>query len=226
MSKVLKEIYGDQWNEKLNLAYQKIEKRLHMNLGEKEPDIRNSREKRIYSALSDYPKLFGILGFDVGHQGEAIDPSLLHQPFFGKAELEKLQICSEFASRSTAATMIELNKQLSKKINGHFKYQMDLIAIITKLKKLGKTVPKEVEEYVKSKDPKQEQALNDFLESQGYSPEQMALIIRLHKEEVFDLPYSKNERFETIHPGRMVELLRPCLQKEDLPKEVSDLFEI
>lgn len=260
MHLTLKTIYGEKWEDKINEMYRDIEKRMHAELPEKSFIAKNSQSRRIAAGLANHPWLFGKLFGQKdlrAHEGEKnVDFNAMRKQLLGKEELVQdledsygdaqtctigeNQICSEFASRSTAVSMIELNERLSKDILDYFKglnQPKDGLSILDKLRSKNVSLSEEVTKYLQgvryTKSKAQETqnaelALIKILRSQGYSKEDIKLIIRLNNKEVFDLPYSKKERFEAIHPGRMVQLLvdKKCAVKRSPPKEMTALIAV
>lgn len=231
----LKDLYGDDWKSKINLKYQNIEKSLH-NQGDKRFDaIKNDHERRIQAGLADYSwlRFLGVKNVQ-GHQVEQSDQfATLHHQILKGEPLKGKQICSEFASRSTAAAMIELNERLRTELLNK-NPSLDGSAVVGTLKRAGIEVPANVSEFLLNgsrKNSAQDRAdLVKILKSAStlYSKEQINLIIRIASHEIFDLPYSKKERFEAIHPGRMIKLLddKGCVKRVAPPAGVSELLDI
>lgn len=239
MAQQLQMIDGDKWKDAVNEMFQAIEKNLHSNGAKRFEKLTNLSERRFAAGFADHPWLYRLLGRGKvkGHQRkDERDFQKLHGKFFGNIPLGKEQICSEFASKTTLASMIELNKRLSKKIaknNSKLKGE----AVLKQLKDKGCALSQEVEAYLNgerftkkeaAKTRDAEKQLIALLENENYSTGDIELIIRLGNNEIFDLPYDKKERLKAIHPGRMVQLLvdKGCAKLKPLPEELNYLFNL
>jgi hypothetical protein len=185
---VLKKMYGNQWEEKINQLYQGIEKELHSKGEKRFGKIKNNEQRRIKAGLANRPWLWQAMGQDVkGHVSHLKkDFNALHKKFFQEEPLEEKQICSEFASKSTLAAMVQLNKVLSQQVKEHLHAQ----------------TPEATEQALQAALP-------------GKTPKEIKSAKEaLLNEAILDLPY-KSERMSAIHPGRMSELLvmKGCAKK-------------
>lgn len=231
---VLKEVYGENWKQEINKKYQEIEQSLHAAGEKRFRGLKNQEQKRIEAGLADHPFLFKLFGHDIeSHQNKTeTDYEKLHSDYLNGEPLKEFNICSEFVSKSTAAAMVELNLVLTSEIQNKLeKFQGS--AILDKLKEEGLKISELVENYLagtgfeKEENKEALQELARLLKkSKSYSTEEKALILRLMKKEIFDLPYDKYERFEAIHPGRMVDLLmqHKCVKPVAPAKALSDLI--
>jgi hypothetical protein len=239
ISLTLQNIYGNNWQNILNQRYQAIENELHIKGSNRFKKFSNYSDRRVAAGFADHPFLFKLLGQGniKGHQKKFDgDFNKLHRRFFGKEALGEEQICSEFASKVTLASMIELNKELSKATGNalpHFKGD----AILQQLRKKNIDLSSEVENYLKGvryigqDSPKTEKAKKELikiLRAQNYSLDDINLVIRIGNEEIFDFPYKRNERLKAIHPGRMVKLLvdKKCAKLKPKPTEFNALINL
>ncbi|CUI16566.1 Conserved hypothetical protein [Candidatus Protochlamydia naegleriophila] len=238
MQDVLKEVYGENWKTTVNELYQSIEQELHTKGATQFANVGNNQERRLAAGFADHPLLFKLLGKEgiKGHEKEfERDFNQIHGKFFEGAPLHDDQICSEFASKATLVSMIELNKRLTRDIQAKLGNDYFPKEVLAKLNANGTALPSEVKDYLQGirhfkKDreitKKAEKDLKQLLKNNGYTPQEINLIIRLGNEEVLDLPYSKKERLKAIHPGRMVSLLvdKKCARLRPPPKAVEALI--
>ena len=243
----LQQIYGEGWKDIINEKYRKIEKALHSHLGKKNKNINNNFTRLLNAGLAHYTGIAHFLGRETEgrYDSKPIEFEEIHNDFFHGIEKSSgiflgnsyivqtntVQFCSEFASRATLAAMLQLNKQLSKEINEHRLIFSEPSSIIALLESKNIPISDKMREYFLSKNNLKGNELikKDIktLKSAGYSKNEINLIVRVKNQEIFDLPYKRNERFETMHPGRMVEILlkKGCLIQQEPPKEVSDLVD-
>ncbi|MBA3722137.1 MAG: hypothetical protein H0W88_07030 [Parachlamydiaceae bacterium] len=236
LKETLMEIYPEGWEKAVNEMYQKIEKDIHTK-GEKAFDkISNDAERRIKAGLSNRPWLFQVLtkkGIKAHERTLKRDFNKIHKKMLGNFPLQEEQICSEFVSKVTATSMIEVNKRLTKLIieKTHISPEVTL----SKLEAAHVKMEPDVKEYLQGKryfrkealrTEKAEKALIQLLKARKYSDEDINLIIRIGNEDILDLPYKK-ESMKSIHPGRMSELLvkRGCARLLPAPPEMEQIID-
>lgn len=239
MEKVLKSVYGDAWKDTIRNKYEEIESTIHSSIDKHYTKIQNSSKRRIESGMADYPTIVNLFNPTKieGHKVENIqDFNEIHKKFFEGKDLEDVQICSEFASQSTAAAMIEMNRFLTQdiltKYYGFNNMDQFKARIRSLVEKKGETLPNDVKDYLSGirhygKEAQitvdAEKKISEILKLRGIKENESQLFIRLGNQEIFDLPYDKKERMNAIHPGRMVTLLenKHCVKKKDLLPEVA-----
>jgi hypothetical protein len=233
---VLEEVYGANWRSVINQMYQEIEQDLHAKGMERFAGITNNEERRLQAGFANQPWLANLIGKkDVrGHQRNfERDADKIYNKFFQQEPLQEEQICSEFASKSTMAAMVKLNKVLSQKMESHLGISRQKTIAI--LEESGVILPPDVKEYLSGKryykkeakiTQQAEQKLAKILKSQGITKLQIKRLIHLNNESILDLPYRK-ERMRAIHPGRMAQLLvkRGCATKLGYPPEATRLID-
>lgn len=235
----LKEIYGEEWPKKINEIYQQAESELHTRGGKQFEQVENNQKRRIDAGLANHPTLLKLIGKDVkGHKKEhEKDFTNLHAEFFGDSLPTGNQICSEWASKATLASMLETNKRLVADIKNKVGESYDGNQIIKDLEEKDIEVPLDVKDYLngtrhwkseRKVTERAERQLVKILKQQGYSKASIELIIRVGNEEIFDLPYSRKERLKAIHPGRMVSLLvdKKCAKQKPPPPEFTSLVAV
>jgi hypothetical protein len=232
MQDILQDVYGRNWKEVVNQEFQSVS-REEMRNPRKFEGIANSFEKRLKAGAAAYASFLNFFGFkklDSHHLPNQQDMNQLYHQFYGHRPVaDRVQICSEFASRSTAASMVELNKRLTEAIHNHTSQRFSGKRVAEMIDSKGILLDPNSIEYLQGKrfygeeseiTKKAEQDVIAKCKQAGYSDNDITMIIRLGNEEVFDLPYSKKERFETIDPGRMVDILvehRCAKKKPPLP---------
>lgn len=253
MSKVCKKVLGSSWKSELNKRFQKIEHKLQNELSQSDILIENNALGRIFAGFSVIPLLGKILQIIVSYllkniKNEQIPESTqidiktnlssIHEEFFGfdkkgnkQFKIKPVQICSEFTSRQTAATMIQLNKELTKTIMQSKLHKWNPRNVLNFLKNNDIQIPNEIELYLCSNEKRNgffEKRLTKFLRNNNYSKEDIEIIIRLRNEEIFDLPFANSEDFSLIHPGKLVTILKQkkCIKKIAPPKVLTKLFEL
>ncbi len=239
MQSVLKNVYGEDWQTVIKEEYLKIEQSLHLQRSEDIDLIRNDQERRFLAGLANHPHLFKKLGIKgiKGHKRESPRNLKKLRQNFDEKESSPEQTCSEFASKTTAASMIELNARLTNKIREQLGDKWDGKNILTQLQAKGVQVPTVVQDYLNGVRHYKEDAsitgharklLIKILANNGYDKASIELIIRLGDEEIFDLPYSRKERFKAIHPGRMVSLLvdKQCAKRKPAPPALAALIDL
>jgi hypothetical protein len=237
---VLKNVYGNDWKGHIKNMYEKIENQLHLKAPDQFDQVENYQSRRVKAALADHHTLLKIIGFDLPNHEKSSDRNLeeIYKKFFSnEVSGDTEQICSEWASKATLVAMVELNRviveDLSKKLGSRF----NSTEILSNLEFEEVAIPDNVKEYLngirhwKAERSKTKQAEKDtikFLKNQNYSDEEIALIIRMGNKEIFDVPYSRRERFKTIHPGRMVKLLvdKKCAHKKPPPAALRNLVDL
>ncbi|MCE2983626.1 MAG: hypothetical protein LW832_08680 [Parachlamydia sp.] len=235
----LKEVYGEDWAQKVNELYRRVENEMQTNAPYRFQNVGNNQERRIAAGIAGQPQLFKLMGKDVlGHERtHERDFNKLYNKFYGDELPTDDQICSEWASKATLAAMLETNKRLTAEVKNSLGNQFDGKQVIKNLEQKGLELPKEVSDYLngvrhwkENRDVtrKAENQLVKILEQQGYSSEDIQLIIRLGNEEIFELPYSRNERLKAIHPGRMVSLLvdKKCAKQKQPPQVLASLVAV
>ncbi|MBA3722258.1 MAG: hypothetical protein H0W88_07645 [Parachlamydiaceae bacterium] len=244
MQEKLKEMYGDEWKGVINKRYQEIEKNLHSQGVQKFGNIKNDDEKRLRAGLATFAPIanLGIVqlaGFDrlKGHTKPSEENlKLFHDKFFNDNPLNETQICSEFATKTTLASLLELNRQLSKDVRIYFEInspEQILYKISTYLE--ASDIPKDVRDYLtgirkfdkdaaitKNAEIQLRRILKDVIE---YTDEEIDMIIKLGNNEVIDLPYGK-QNLDTVHPPLMIKLLenKKCVVKKTPPKAFTSFF--
>ncbi len=253
---ILARIYGIEWGREIQKLYHEAEKKIHSHLEqiieEQEPLEINDAFFQVEAGLADYPRLANLLGFFgdqkiKGHLGEEEqDFTSYYEAFLSGEIINQIQICSEFATTSTLAALIDVNKGLAKRIidkdpnlSGH--------RILKELQEKGVRLDSDVIEYLADEedwDPETtprgkryfgserektkvaESKLRKILKKVGYPADRIELVIRVNNDEIFDLPYDKRERMQAIHPGRMISLLekKKCVSKVERPPAFKTLI--
>jgi hypothetical protein len=244
MQTTLESVYGKNWKKQVNQKYQQIERELHSNFEKRVQDISNSNARRMEAGLARYAKLVSpFLPMKIeGHKRAFIrDFNKIHDKFFEGESIDETQICSEFVTKANIAAMVELNRQLTQDILHHYKGNKSLAPqdILQNLTNKKVVIPARVKKYLKGtrlyKEKEKEKEtmaaekeLKSLLKSQGYSPEEVELAIRVGNQEIFTLPYDKKERLKAVDPGRMVKLLvdAGCVKKKKLPGNVTTFFQV
>jgi len=235
-------VFGPEWSKNINDRYRKIENDLQLKAEEKNKfgKVRNEADRRVRAGFANYASVVNLVRGEPikGHSREYNrDLQKLHSKFFDEQQYEEKQICSEFVSKVTVVSMIELNRQLSKDLLEKLGDRFDNSKILTDLKSKGIEIRPEVASYAEGTRLYKEQSSitqvaekrwSKFLKANGYSSEEAEIAIRIGNKEILDLPYSKKERFKAIHPGRMVSLLveKKCASRRELPTAASALFAI
>ncbi|MBA2728854.1 MAG: hypothetical protein H0U49_11870 [Parachlamydiaceae bacterium] len=236
-------LLGDHWDVELNSRYRKIENELQIEAKktEKFSLLENDSERRNLAGIANYADVINVFNAlpVQGHERLNVrDLRKLHKKFFEKAQIkEEKQICSEFVSKITAASIMELNMRLSEIILEKWGVRYDNNKILKSLKLRGVKISDEAFAYAKGErlfgenhhiTVNAEKQWKKILKNNGYSPVEVDLAIRVGNKEILDLPYSKKERFKAIHPGRMVTLLvdKKCAIKKNLPPELNILFAV
>lgn len=227
--------YGDQWQKAINDKYIEIERQMHHSLQDKMADTKNNPQRRFAAGLANYSKPLKILGINVkGHKRDKErDYNKIHDQFFNHREFKEEMICSEFVTKSTAAAMVELNRRLAEELisNGAFRGPEKLL----KLRANGIIISYAIGKYLRLENFNTEQEFKDaekaavnLLKANGSTKEEIEQIVRLARNEVFDLPYSKKERLRAVHPGRMVQLLKDkkCISRKKYPKAMRQLLDV
>jgi hypothetical protein len=242
MQTTLESVYGKNWKKQVNQKYQQIERELHSNFEKRVQKIKNSNARRMEAGLARYPKLTNFfLPMKIeGHKRAFIrDFNKIHDKFFEGNSIDETQICSEFVTKANIAALVELNRQLTQDILHHYKGNKSLAPqdILQNLTNKKVVIPPPVKDYLngtrlyKEREKETmaaEKELKSLLKSQGYSPEEVELAIRVGNQEIFTLPYDKKERLKAVDPGRMVKLLvdAGCVKKKKLPRPVTTFFQV
>lgn len=234
---ILKTLLGDVWREEVNKMYQTIETGLQEKMLGRNY-IKNDSERKAMAGFANYAEVLNIAGLKIkGHTREKERSfNKLHSKFFTTTLQEKM-ICSEFVSKATLVSMVELNKRLSKLIIERMGSYYDNKVILEDMQDKGIQVSKEMQDYVKgirhygeksSITKGAEKEWRQLLKERGYNPADIEVTIRVGNEEILDLPYSRKERLKAIHPGRMISLLadKGCVTKRPVPPAVSQLLDI
>lgn len=243
MQQTLKELYGENWKEIVNQKYQEIERGIHSNVEKHFKKIENDAQIRARAGFADYApvlKMFTPLVQD--HIGQTVqDFNKIHEKFLEGKDADEVQICSQFVTESTIASMIELNRFLSKEIankvyntsegqklkdsirdmlKGGTQPSQDVMDYIDGVRHFGSQADRAVTE-------KAEKGLRSLLQLRGVKKGEVNRLIRTLNNEIFDLPYDRRERLEGVHPGRMVKLLekRNCVKKKEYPPEVLQFIQ-
>lgn len=230
MYPVMEQVYGEDWKKKITSNFKKIENELHRVAEKRYDNIKNDDARRFEAGYANHPWVFSfatgkkVKGHERKHER---DFGKIHRKFYSP-ELSGTQICSEFATKSTIAALVELNHQLSVDIEkADIGKKLTGIALLNSLKEKVQ-LPADVTEYLNGvrhykeevhKTKFAEKKLRKILKEQSYSSLEIQLAIRLGNKEIFNLPYSKKERLRAVHPGRMVQLLidKNCVQLKEPP---------
>lgn len=111
-SAILKQIYFDKYDKEISGLFQQIERELHetKESTEKFKNIKNSKERRMNAGKAKYQ-------FWKNLRRKPSDFGKLHDKFYGeKISIGETMICSEFASKTNIAALMELDKRLRVKI--------------------------------------------------------------------------------------------------------------
>lgn len=242
IAKDLEKSLGIQWKDDVQTLYQEIERGIHQNIDKRFASITNRDVRRKIAGAATFHPIVNLFG---GIDGKKVtghkklyeqDFSPIHKQFLEGAACNEDQICSEFVSKSTLAALMELNKQLAKKLAGQHP-ELTFDNILTKLEKNGVKLNNEMKDYLKGTrhfgsqrgiTKEVEGKLRKILSSSGYSKKEIELAFRINNEEIFDLPYDRKERLKAIHPGRMISLLekRKCVTKIEPPPEFRALIKV
>lgn len=229
---------GGNWMESVKVRYQGIENSLQEKAPVKFKPLENDLIRIFEAGAANYSTLLHLVGRDdiKGHERDyERDFDELHEKFMSENEISGEQICSEFTSKITLVSMIELNKQLAKELLEKLGDRFNSKTILNDLKLKNVELTNEVKLYAlgvrlygkdREKTVKAENAWKKILEEQGYSKNEIEMVIRIGNEEIMDLPYSRKERLRAIHPGRMVQLLvdKKCAVKRELPLAMREMF--
>jgi len=240
---VLQKIYGTNWKEQVNKKFQEIERGIHSNIDKHFKRIENNAVTRTKAGLADYATFLKPFAPDKieGHYGEhPQDFNEIHKKFFEGKDIDEEQICSEFATQSTLAAMIEMNRFLAEEIitkSFGFNTLDQYKARIHRGLRSGAEFTANENDYLNgiryygtdaNITAAAEAKLRRILKSQGLSKSDINLFIRLENREIFDLPYEKTLKMSTVHPGMMVKLLenKKCVKKKELPPEIARFIQV
>jgi hypothetical protein len=239
MQETMQKVYGNDWVVEIMKKYQVIENQLQKNSKEKFTNVENDSDRRFLAGLANYGgSLLQLVDENYkGHKRDyERDFNKLHEKFFNDNPYQEAkQICSEFASKVTLVSMVELNKQLTKKLIK--RGVRDNWFYLDALGDKGVEVSEEIRKYVEGERHygenreitlKAEKAWKELLKKNGVLDQAIELAVRIGNHEIMDLPYSRTERLKAIHPGRMVSLLveKNCATKRELPPELQALLDI
>ncbi len=243
MTQKMTAILGDDWNEQINDMYKSIENDLQIKWksDDKFDDLKNNVERRYKAGAANYATLINVAS-NMGIKGHSRDNERgfenLYEKFTNDTVMEQKMICSEFVTKVTLVSIIELNKQLSKMVLEKLGSRFDNKLVLQNLQTAGVQISEDLADYAKEgvrhygekRDVTlaAEKEWRKILEGKGYDSSEIELAIRVGNQEILDLPYSRKERLKAIHPGRMISLLadKGCVTKRPLPPVVATLLDI
>ncbi|MBA3722264.1 MAG: hypothetical protein H0W88_07675 [Parachlamydiaceae bacterium] len=238
MQKALQEVYGESWKTVVNKQYQETEKTLHSKGYRKFNQIENDPEKRARAGLARFAPILnlgiaqiaGMKKFKGHTSVTGEDFNLLRDKFFNDKPLNEIQICSEFATKTTLVSILELNKNLAKVLREKSeKYSPTKI-----LEKNPDAFSAPLKKYLEGhtivdKDKAQiEKQLKEILKGLKYTSDEIEVIMKISRNNILDLPYNEKENLDTVHPSHMIGLLnrKKCVVKKTPPKAFTTLLNI
>lgn len=235
---VLENIYGAnemKLEEHMYKSYREIENDIlptHRN-------IENNYKRRVAAGLARFHLLLNLFFIKIkGHKlKEKKSRQKLYDQFMGKdadKSETKIQICSEFAAKTTIVSVMKLNNQIIGEIHDRTRERFSGINILRALRLKEAPVTAQMQEFLEKGTPlekKEEKELKLIIEKyfiplEKEFPVSADFLIQLNKKELFKLPYGKKERLKAIHPGRMVNALlrKNYIRKKEPPPELTAII--
>ncbi|MCE5316318.1 MAG: hypothetical protein LLG04_03015 [Parachlamydia sp.] len=193
---------GQDPDEVIVKLYQEIERELHEKGEANFSEIDNVKERRWDAGLAD----FGLKGGHRRKKERADRFEKVHQKMIKKPPKEPSEmICSEFATKATIASLIELDRRLTERL------ESSMQGLQASLNIFG--------DELKGEPRKRAEMATRILDILDHNKKDKRL-------NFINLPINNKERLKRIHPERMVGLLKKknCIKRIDPPPVVKAVF--